>query len=56
MNAPDLAKRPPRSPRSRLGGFALLPHLLDKCRAEIAETAGEYHLDLDDFISFGGKA
>jgi hypothetical protein len=42
MNAPDLTKRPPRSPRSRLGGFTILPRILDKARAEIAGTAGEY--------------
>lgn len=39
----DLTQRPPRSPRVRLGGYALLPRMLDKCRAEIAGTAGEYH-------------
>ena len=38
--APDLTKRPPRSPRQRLGGYALLPRMLD---AEIAGTSGEYH-------------
>ena len=38
----DLTKRPPRSPRVRLGGFVILPRMLDKCRAEIAGTAGEY--------------
>jgi Domain of unknown function (DUF5069) len=26
----DLTKRPPRSPRLRLGGYALLPRMLDK--------------------------
>jgi hypothetical protein len=41
--ASDLTKRPPRSPRSRLGGYALLPRMLDKCRAEIAGKSGEYH-------------
>ena len=39
----DLTKRPPRSPRLRLGGYALLPRMLDKGRAEIAGTSGEYH-------------
>jgi hypothetical protein len=50
--APDLTKRPPRSPRSRLGGYALLPRMLDKGRAEIAGTSGEYHYDcpLDQHI------
>jgi hypothetical protein len=27
----------------RLGGFVILPRILDKGRAEIAGTAGEYH-------------
>lgn len=42
MNAPNLAQRPPRSPRVRLGGYTILPRLLDKARAVIAGTAGEY--------------
>lgn len=45
MNIPvtDLTQRPPRSPRARLGGYALLPRMLDKCRAELAGTNGDYH-------------
>lgn len=39
----DLTQRPPRSPRVRLGGFAILPRTLDKGRAEIAGKNGEYH-------------
>lgn len=42
-NAPDLTKRPPRSPRVRLGGYAVLPRMLDKGRATVAGTQGEYH-------------
>ena len=42
MNAPDLTQRPPRSPRVRLGGYTIPPRLLDKARAVIAGTAGEY--------------
>lgn len=42
IQAPDLTKRPPRSPRVRLGGYAILPRMLDKGRAMIAGTAGEY--------------
>ena len=38
----DLAQRPPRSPRVRLGGFVILPRLLDKCRALLAGKKGEY--------------
>lgn len=39
----DLTQRAPRSPRVRLGGYVLLPRVLDKCRAELAGTSGEYH-------------
>ena|SRR5438309_10988057 len=42
ISAPDLTKRPPRSPRVRLGGYVLLARIVDKGRAEIAGTAGEY--------------
>ena len=45
MNATitDLTQRPPRSPRARLGGYALLPRMLDKCRATLAGKNGEFH-------------
>lgn len=43
MAAPDLSQRPPRSPRVRLGGYVILPRMLDKGRATIAEQNGEYH-------------
>ena len=33
LNAPDLTKQPPRSPRVRLGGCVILPRMLDKGRA-----------------------
>jgi len=39
---PDLTQRPPRSPRVRLGGFVILPRLLDKGRAKVWGKAGEY--------------
>ena len=42
-NAPDLTKRPPRSPRVRLGGFVILPRMLDKGRAAVVGKHGEYH-------------
>ena len=50
--APDLTKRPPRSGRCRLGGYAILPRMLDKGRATIAGTSGEYHYNcpLDQHI------
>lgn len=44
-HAPDLNQHPPRSPRVRLGGFAHLPRLIDKARATLAGTQGEYHYD-----------
>jgi len=57
LSAPDLTKRPPRSPRQQLGGYALLPRMLDKGRAEIAGQSGEYHYNcpLDQrFVQFVG--
>ena len=57
LSAPDLTQRPPRSPRCRLGGYALLPRLLDKCRAKLAGSLGEYHFNcpLDqEFLGFVG--
>lgn len=41
--APDLARHPPRSPRTRLGGFVHLPRLIDKARAISAGRGGDYH-------------
>jgi hypothetical protein len=57
IHAPDLTKQPPRSPRVRLGGYALLPRCLDKGRATIAGTNGEYHFNcpLDQrLLNFAG--
>lgn len=45
LSAPDLTRHPPRSPRTRLGGFVHLPRLIDKARAAIAGTNGDYHYD-----------
>ena len=42
MNALDLTQRPPRSPRVRLGGYTILPRLLDKARATLNGTNGDY--------------
>jgi hypothetical protein len=53
----DLTKRPPRSCRVRLGGYVILPRMLDKCRAELDGNNGDYHYDcpLDKrFLSFVG--
>ncbi len=51
-NAPDLTQRPPRSARVRLGGYALLPRMLDKGRATVAGKNGEFHYNcpLDQHI------
>ena len=57
IQAPDLTKRPPRSPRVRLGGYAILPRMLDKGRATLAGKNGEFHYDcpLDaHFLKFAG--
>lgn len=43
--AKDLTKEAPRSPRLRLGGYAILGRTIDKCRASLAGTAGEFHFD-----------
>ena len=40
--APDLTQRAPRSPRVRLGGYAMLARVLDKARASLLGKAGDY--------------
>src|SRR4051812_6327695 len=45
LAAPDLTQRPPRSPRVRLGGYVLLPRMLDKGRALLAGKLGEYRFN-----------
>lgn len=53
--APDLTQTFPRSPRETLAGYVIAARMLDKCRAVIAETNGDYHFDcpLDNrFLSF----
>ena len=49
---PDLNKRAPRSPRERLAGFAIAHRTIDKCRASVAGTLGQYHYDcpLDNML------
>jgi hypothetical protein len=57
IQAPDLTQRPPRSPRVRLGGYVILPRMLDKGRATLNNKAGEYHFNcpLDErFLTFVG--
>jgi hypothetical protein len=65
-NTKDLTKEAPRSPYDELGGYAILPRTIDKCRSVIAGMQGEYHfncpldkalfgfkeLDAEDFKSF----
>ena len=41
--AKNLSKEPPRSPRNRLGDYALMARMIDKGRANLQGTAGEYH-------------
>jgi len=52
--APDFSQTGtyPRSPRETLGGYVVAARTLDKCRAAIAGTLGEYHFDcpLDNFF------
>jgi hypothetical protein len=52
MSYPDLTQSPPRSPRATLGGYALLPRMLDKGRATLAGKNGEFHYNcpLDQHI------
>jgi hypothetical protein len=41
--ARDLTKEFPRSPRATLAGYVLAARCIDKCRAVLNGTAGEYH-------------
>ncbi len=53
----DLTKRPPRSPRVRLGGYVILPRMLDKGRALVAGKNGEYNFNCpvdNRFLEFVG--
>ncbi len=55
--ATDLTQRPPRSPRVRLGGYVILPRMLDKGRALLNGKIGEYKFacSLDQqFLTFAG--
>ena len=57
LQTPDLTKFPPRSPRVRLGGYVILPRMLDKGRATLAGKQGEYHYacPMDQhFLNFTG--
>jgi hypothetical protein len=53
--AKDLTKEYPRSPRETIGGYVLAARMLDKCRATLNGTQGEYHYNcpLDNmFLGF----
>ena len=55
--AKDLTKDYPRSPRETLAGYVIAARMLDKCRAVLAGTVGEYHFNcpLDNqFLGFAG--
>ncbi len=56
--APDLTKTFPRSPRdTSIAGYVVAARAVDKCRAVIAGTAGEYHsgCPLDEvWLDFAG--
>lgn len=55
--AKDLGEEPPRGPRERLGGYVILARCLDKGRAELNNTSGEFHFNcpLDNMLfSFKG--
>ncbi len=55
--AKDLRKDYPRSPRETLGGYVIAARALDKCRAVLNGTNGEYHFNcpLDRmFLDFSG--
>jgi len=60
MNTPiiarDLTKQAPHSPRDRIAGFVIARRAVDKCRASLAGTPGEYHYDCPlDNLLFGFK-
>jgi hypothetical protein len=57
MKTKDLSKEPPSSPRERVRDYVILRRTMDKCRATLAGTAGDYHYDcpLDNVLfSFKG--
>ena len=50
--ARDLTKQAPHSPRERIAGFVIASRAVDKCRASLAGTLGEYVYDcpLDNLL------
>ena len=45
QEAKDLTKEAPRSPHVKIAGFVTAARMLDKCRATINATNGEYKFD-----------
>src|SRR5271170_1346525 len=43
--AKDLSQEPPRSPRTCLGGYVLAARMIDKGRADLSGSVGEYHFN-----------
>ncbi len=67
MEHKDLTKEAPRSANLEIGGYAIIGRTIDKCRAVIAGTQGEYHFNCPvdrmlfdfkgtDFEAFKAKA
>jgi hypothetical protein len=58
FQAPDLTQTFPRSPRDiSIAGYVIAARCVDKCRAVIADTAGDYHsgCPLDEiWLNFAG--
>lgn len=52
IEAKDLTQVAPRSPHDRIDGYAIIARTIDKCRASLAGTIGEYHFDcpLDNLL------
>jgi len=45
LNAKDLIRQPPRSPRERIDGYVLMARMIDKGRSTLAGINGEYHFN-----------
>jgi Domain of unknown function (DUF5069) len=45
IHAKDLSKEPPRGPRERIGGYPILARMIDKGRAALNGTTGEYEFN-----------
>ncbi len=57
IKAKDLTRVAPRSAKEKMGGYAILARAIDKGRATIAGTNGEYNFDCpvdNKFLSFTG--